>query len=139
MKDREIGEGSFRYFKSFLREKYLAPIDVTEELCARFRKYLLDRCNGDTPANYFSRFKKVIKAAARQVYFRINPVEDLAAKGNQNKIRKEHLESDEYLWLLKTPSTNEEVKASFIFCCYTGMRWCDIQSLRWKHIIIPQR
>jgi len=70
----------------------------------------LDRFNGDTPANYFSRFKKVIKAATKQGYFRINPAEDLAAKGNRNKARKDHLESAEYIRLLETPCLNNEVK-----------------------------
>jgi len=95
----------------------------------------LDCFNGDTPANYFSRFKKVIKAATKQGYFRINPAEDLAAKGNRNKARKDHLESAEYIRLLETPCLNSEVKAAFIFCCYTGLRWCDIKSLQWKHIM----
>jgi hypothetical protein len=45
-------EGSFRLFKEFLRKEFLAPVDLTENLCFRFRKFLLDRYTGDTPANY---------------------------------------------------------------------------------------
>jgi integrase len=136
--NRQIGnrhlEGSLLHLKSFVKKKYLSPIAVTEEFAAQFRKYLLDRFNGDTPANYFFRFKKVLKAATRQGYFRFNPAEDLPAKGNRNKVRKDHLEAEEYLQLLKTPCLNEEVRESFIFCCYTGMRWCDIKLLKWRHI-----
>jgi len=92
----------------------MPAIEITEELCIQFRKYLLDRFNGDTPTNYFSSFKKkVMKAATKQGYFRINPVEDLAAKGNRNKARKDHLESAEYIRLLETPCLNSEVKAAF--------------------------
>jgi len=127
-------EGSLLHFKSFVKKKYLSPIAVTEEFCAQFRKYLLDHFNGDTPANYFSRFKKVLNAATRQGYFRCNPAEDLSAKGNRNKIRKDHLEAEEYIQLLKTPCLNEEVRESFLFCCYTGMRWCDIKLLEWRYI-----
>jgi hypothetical protein len=58
-------EGSLAHFKAFLGQGFLAPIEVTENLCQRFRKYLLDRFNGDTPANYFSRFKRVVKAATK--------------------------------------------------------------------------
>jgi integrase/recombinase XerD len=106
-------EGSLRHFKSFLSKKYLPPVEITGELCAQFRKYLLDCFNGDTPANYFSRFKKVIKAATKQGYFRINPAEDLAAKGNRNKARKDHLESAEYIRLLETPCLNSERRPLF--------------------------
>lgn len=41
---------------------------------------------------------------------------------------------DEYLNLLNTPCLNEEVKAAFIFCCYTGLRWVDVKKLEWKDI-----
>jgi integrase len=44
------------------------------------------------------------------------------------------LEVDEYLKLLNTPCLNEEVKAAFIFCCYTGLRWVDVKKLEWKDI-----
>jgi len=136
--NRQVGnrhlEGSLLHFKSLVKKKYLSPIAVTEEFSAQFRKYLLDHFNGDTPANYFSRFKKVLNAATRQGYFRCNPAEDLPAKGNRNKIRKDHLEAEEYIQLLKTPCLNEEVRESFLFCCYTGMRWCDIKLLEWRHI-----
>ncbi|NCT76172.1 MAG: tyrosine-type recombinase/integrase [Chitinophagaceae bacterium] len=36
--------------------------------------------------------------------------------------------------LLKAPYLNEGVKAAFIFCCYTGLRWVDVKKLSWKDI-----
>jgi integrase len=126
-------EGSFSHFKAFLKRNFLSSHEVTENLCERFRKYLLDHFNGDTPANYFSRFKRVIKAATKEGYFRVNPVEDVAAKANKNHRRKENLEVEEYLALLKTPCLNNEVREAFIICCYTGLRWCDIKPLKWTH------
>jgi integrase len=127
-------EGSLAHFKAFLGKGFLAPIDVTENLCQRFRKYLLDRFNGDTPANYFSRFKRVVKAATKEGYFRISPAEEVAAKSNKNHKRKEHLEVDEYITILRTPCLNEDLREAFILCCYTGLRWCDVKPLNWKHI-----
>lgn len=127
-------EGGFAHFKAFLDKGFLAPIDVTENLCQRFRKYLLDRFNGDTPANYFSRFKRVVKAATKEGYFRVNPADEVAAKSNKNHKRKAHLEVEEYIAILKTPCLNEDLREAFIFCCYTGLRWCDVKPLNWKHI-----
>ena len=75
-----------------------------------------------------------MKYATKEGYFRISPSEEIAAKGNKNKIAKEHLESDEYFKLLQTPFFNEEIKEAFIFCCYTGLRYCDIRILNWEHI-----
>jgi integrase len=126
--------GSFRHFCTFIRATYVSPSDITEDLAKRFQKYLLDRYNGETPANYFARFKQALKAATRQGYFRANPCEYIPVKVNKNKIRKNHLEAEEYIHLLKTPCANEEVRDAFIFCCYTGLRWCDINTLVWRDL-----
>jgi integrase len=127
-------EGSFTHFKNFLKKDFLSPIDVTENLCQRFRKYLLDKFNGDTPANYFSRLKRVVRSATKEGYFRVNPADDVAAKSNKNHRRKAHLEVEEYVALLKTPCLNEELREAFVLCCYTGLRWCDVKPLNWKYI-----
>lgn len=124
-------EQSFRHFKKFLGKTSIAPAEITEELITRFRRYLLDRLNGETPANYFARFKKVIRAATKQGYFKIDPAEDVKAKRNKNKKLKANLEAEEYLALLATPSLNTEIREAFIFSCYTGLRWCDVSILKW--------
>jgi len=125
---------SFVHFKTFASKKTLSPLEITEELCQRFRNYLLDKFNGDTPMNYFSEFKRMIKASTKQGYFRINPAEDVKAKTGKNRRLKEHLEVEEYLQLLKTPCLNEEVREAFILCCYTGLRWVDVKQLDWSDL-----
>jgi hypothetical protein len=40
-------QGSFQHFRTFLSSTHLSPLDLTEDLCARFRKFLLDHFNGD--------------------------------------------------------------------------------------------
>ncbi|HEY4154093.1 MAG TPA: site-specific integrase, partial [Puia sp.] len=121
----------FEHFKTFIGKRSLPPVEITEEFCQRFRNYLLDKFNGDTPMNYFSEFKRMIKAATKQGYFRNNPAEDIKAKAGKNRRLKEHLEVEEYLQLLKTPCLNEEVREAFIFCCYTGLRWVDVKQINW--------
>jgi integrase len=137
-KNRRVGNrhltGSLCHFKAFLRRDFLAPVDVTEELCRRYRQYLLDRFTGDTPANYFARFKRCMKAAAKEGYFRISPAEDVQAKSNSSKYLKEILERDEYFKLLATPCSNQNVREAFIFSCYTGLRLVDVKNLEWSQI-----
>jgi integrase len=121
----------FVHFKKFVGKKSIPPIEITEEYCQRFRNHLLDNFNGDTPMNYFSEFKRMIKAATKQGYFRNNPAEDIKAKAGKNRKLKEHLEVEEYLQLLKTPCLNEEVREAFILSCYSGLRWADVKQLDW--------
>jgi integrase len=124
----------FTHFKAFIDTDYIAPLDITENFCKRFRQYLLDRLTGETPANYYARFKWVVNAATKDRYFHTNPTEDVSAKPNPSIKLKENLETDEYLQLLNTPCHNQEVKAAFIFSCYTGLRWVDVKNLEWKDI-----
>ena len=124
-------EGSLRHFKIFLGKDFISPIDITENLCKRFRQYTLEHFKGETPACYFSRFKWVLKAATKDGYFRHSPAEDVKCKVNPCIKLKENLEIDEYLALLSTPCLNEEVKEAFIFCCYTGLRYVDADHMRW--------
>jgi len=127
-------KNSLAQFKLFIAKGIISPVDITENLCKRFRQYLLDKFTGETPANYFSEFKKVIRAATKDNYWRHNPVEDVNSKTNPSKKLKENLEADEYIKLLHTPCLNETVKDAFVFSCYTGLRFVDIKLLDWKDI-----
>ena len=125
---------SLTQFKRFINSDFLSPHDSTADLCLRFRQYLLERFNGYTPGSYFARFKRVVKDATQQGYFRISPCAEIAIKNKGNIRRKEHLEAEEYIRWLHTPCENLEVKEAFIFCCYTGLRWCDVLSFSPEHI-----
>lgn len=125
---------SLAAFKKFAQTDYVSPNEITEIRCEQFRKYLLDNFNGETPAGYFMRFKKVLHAAKKDGYFKVSPAEDLAAKSNPNKKIKEILSEQEYAQLMKTPCLNYEVKKAFIFSLYTGLRWADVKPLTWKNI-----
>lgn len=127
-------ESSLKQFKLFLAKDFISPMDITENLCSRFRQYLLDNFTGDTPANYFARFKAAIKAATKEGYYRYNPTEDVKCKSNASVYFKENLEADEYIQLLKTPCLNQELQEAFILSCYSGLRWIDVKKLVWLDI-----
>ena len=127
-------EGSLSQFKQFLKKSYLSPLDITENLCTRFRAHLLKKLTGKSPSDYFQAFKRVVKTAWKEGYFRINPAEDVKAKRNPSKKIREFLTADEYLRLLNTPIHNQNVKEAFLVSCYTGLRWCDVNRLKWEDI-----
>lgn len=125
---------SLAQFKLFIKNDFIPPVDITENLCKRFRQFLLDKYTGETPGNYYARFKWVLNAATSDGYFRVNPTGKINSKSNPSCRLKENLEVDEYMQLLNTPCINEEVKEAFIFCCYTGLRYADVSVLDWGHI-----
>lgn len=133
---------SLAAFKKFLRKErellpdapiYLSALDITENFCERFRQYLLDNLSGETSGDYFMRFKRVMKAATKQGYFRDNPAEDVKAKQHPTGI-KEVLTVKEYLLLINSYCSNYEVKKAAVVSLYTGFRWCDVETLEWWQI-----
>ncbi|PUZ21627.1 Phage integrase SAM-like domain-containing protein [Chitinophaga costaii] len=113
---------------------FLSPNTITEEFCRRFSGYLRGKFNGETPANYFQRFKRVLKAAKKVGYFRESPAEDIAARSSPTLKHKDFLESYEYIQLLKTPCLNQEVSEGYIFSLYTGLRYCDVKKMDWSEV-----
>jgi site-specific recombinase XerD len=106
-------ECSLIQFKQFIDKDFISSTDITENFCKRFRQFLMDRYTGETPANYYARFKWVVNAATSDSYFQRNPTEHVAGKSKLSKL-KSNLEVEEYLMLLNTPSFNEEVQAAFL-------------------------
>lgn len=127
-------KNSLSQFKLFIGKDFISPIEITENFCKRFRQFLLDKYTGETPSGYYTRFKWVVAAAESDGYFQKNPTENVSAKANPSVRLKENLEIDEYLALLNTSCLNEEVKAAFIFSCYTGLRWVDAKKMEWADI-----
>jgi hypothetical protein len=60
---------SFTQFKEFVGKDFIAPIDITENFCKRFRQFLLNKYTGETPGGYYAWFKWVLNAATSDGYF----------------------------------------------------------------------
>ena len=79
------------------------------------------------------RFKRVIRNATKEGYFKQNPSEDVKVKVHPSRI-KDPLEVNEFIFLLNSYCSNYEVKKAGVCSMYTGFRWCDIEPLQWWQI-----
>jgi integrase/recombinase XerD len=129
-------ENSLKALKTFIGKDSITAQHITERLCWKFQEYLLAKYHGETPSGYFMRFKRVLKKATKDGYFRHNPTEEIPAKVGGGKKLKEILNAEEYSKLMSTPCLNHEVKKAFVFSLYTGLRWVDVKSLSWSMIKI---
>ena len=135
-KDKRIVEASFSKFKEFLNEceiKTLQVNNVDENLVFDFKIFLENKLNGESPANYFKKFKMVIKSGIRKKIFLSNPAQDISIK-KKDSIKKEVLNNEEIQLLASTPIANNEVKRAFLFSLFTGLRYSDIINLKWQNI-----
>ena len=121
-------------FKSFLGVESITTGHITETVCKDFRNYLLRKFNGETPLNYFSQFKRVIKQATKEKYFKENPAIDVKSKTNPKKLR-EIIDIPDYRKMLNNECFgNPEIRRAALFSIYTAMRWTDVKSLTWTSI-----
>jgi site-specific recombinase XerD len=135
-KDARILVACFHKFKQFLQEseiKLLQARNLDEELAEDFKEFLEASLNGESPANYFKKFKKVLRQAVRDKIISSNPAAELTAKRHEG-LKKDILNFDEIQLLAATPANNEQVKRAFLFCCLTGLRYVDVEALTWQSI-----
>lgn len=140
-KDKRVIVSTQAKFKEFLKEaniKSLTINQVTESLVMDFKDYLLESLNGESPANYFSKFKKVLIQATRDKVISVNPSSDVSVKRVEG-VKKEILTMEEIQQLAATPITNTEVKRAFIFSCFTGLRFCDVVALKWENLNLKNK
>ena len=129
-------------FKAFLAEKYpiyanfIKPNNLNRDLMTAFVEYLQDTCTGEGAHTIFQRFKKVVKYAENHDIIHKNPCNGITCKIDDQVIKKDILSLEEIENLLNThyQGENLEIRKSFIFCLYTGMRFCDVKVLKFSNV-----
>jgi integrase len=115
-------------------KRTVLPVSViTEHFLHGFKHMLEASLSGETPHNYFKLLAKVLRQATKDGYFTSNPADGVAIK-RQEGTPKETLTIDELKVLLATECSNDGVKRAFLFCSFTGLRYCDVSKLKWKNI-----
>jgi integrase/recombinase XerD len=132
-KDKRLVTASLKHFQAFIGKSKLKPSEVTEQLCIDFKEYLCQKLQGETPANYFSKFKRMLRQAVREKVFSVSPASDIFNRKDQG-VKKDILSSEEIQKLATATCGNEDVKRAFLFACNTGLRYCDIKEITWVNI-----
>ena len=121
---------------------------VDKAFCTGFIEYLKTaknrnlKRNGNTPIHentavgHMKRFESVINAAISDEITNYNPFKQIKP---ENKIKKRkaeivYLTIDEVKILKNTPAFYPLIKQAFLFSCYTGLRFSDVQGLMWGQL-----
>lgn len=110
--------------------------DISKSMIEGFVEYIKQKYTGEGPHTLFARFKKVVRRAYEEEYFKRNPCEGITIPCDSGQIKKETLKMDEIELLAKThfEGENLEVRRAFAFCLFTGIRWCDVRLLTYRNI-----
>lgn len=111
---------------------------LNNKLCQAYADYLQDGSlsglSGESPHDYFKRFRTVINQAYRDKYLLEKPSDDVRMKKPPERITKQILHIDELRLLLNTACGNEDVKRAFLYACYTGSGNSECINLKWRDI-----
>lgn len=139
-KDIRMLEGSFRRFTAFLakqypeHKRYLRPDQIDKEMVRKFVDYLLSKSKGEGGKSYYQRFKKVVMKAHEDGLINKLPYLGVKCTVATNTLKKDVLSIEEIELLAKTPYQNDNIRRAFLFCCYTGIRFCDIVDLKFSDL-----
>ncbi len=87
-----------------------------------------------TRANYYSLLETVIHQAIRDEILEDDPTKSVIPPKKEEIIR-EFLTLDEVELLANTFCPYTGLKRSFLFCCFTGLRYSDVKSLTWNDVV----
>ena len=127
---------NFIALKHPLYKNYIRPNQITSDMMKQFVEYLQQTSKGEGAPTHWKRWKKIIKAAVAQNVLMTNPCEDIRCASDEGALQKDILSLEEIETLINTtyPEQNQHARRAFIFTLYTGIRFCDINLLRYSNI-----
>ncbi|MEN9299086.1 MAG: hypothetical protein RLZZ429_1399 [Bacteroidota bacterium] len=134
---------SYRHTQSFLEWKYkLSDIDINRlnyEFIAEYEFWLksVRNCDHNTSMKYLSNFRKIVNRCLLNGWLQRNPF--LGFKMTKREVERVVLTESELKALSSKQFSTERlnlVRDIFLFSCYTGLAYADVQKLKRSEIII---
>ena len=101
-----------------------------------FTEYLKGRSRGEGAHSIYSRFKKVIRHAVEAGVMQKDPCAGVSVKSDERMLKKDILSQEEIrrLVAVRCEDIDPDICRAFIFCLYTGMRYCDMKDLTFANV-----
>lgn len=150
-KDQRVLRMALNSFKQFLScednpeynkfATYIKPKDLTKDMMVDFTDYLKSTRRGEGAKTIFQRFKKVINYAIEHDVMQKNPCKGVSILVDCSTYKKAFLSAEEVEALIKThyDKENPVIRNAFLFCLYTGMRFCDVKELTFADVDYSNR
>jgi len=115
--------------------------DIDRKFVEDFRRYLDKDAESrnskglsqNSKQSYFNKFKAALKQAVKDDILKTNPSSGVSPF-KQADVQREFLTLEELQKAANTECEPTILKKAFIFSCLTGLRWSDINKLKWSEI-----
>ncbi|MEO9484690.1 MAG: phage integrase SAM-like domain-containing protein [Ekhidna sp.] len=134
-------DSAIKHLKKYLNDKDVKFSKINKEWLAGFKNYLEKEAiaHGNKPLSqnskscYFNKIRAALKEAFRDKLINIDVVGQVKSI-KAGEPDREYLTEEEVELLKNTECEMSVLKDAFLFSCRTGMRWSDIQNLKWGDI-----
>jgi site-specific recombinase XerD len=132
---------SYKYLVAFCGHD-LKFNDLDVKFCEDFANYMLSgpaigrrkkRIGTNTAVSYYGKFRVVLEQAYKEKLIDENLYE-LTDRIKEAETHRECFELEEFQLLARTESKNPLLKRAALFSGLTGLRYSDIETLRWKEV-----
>ncbi len=121
--------------------EYITLNDIDVDFIKGFKKHLhtvavtksQKNLSQNTKHTYFNKFKACLNAAFEEGYLKENFIKKVKGFAMGESTR-EYLTSDELQRLSNTPCKLPILKRAFLFSALTGIRWSDINKMKWSEV-----
>ncbi len=134
-------ETCYKHTKDFIRWQYkredLPLDDLNHQFISNYELYLKTerKCSHNTTIKYLKNFKKIVRIALANnwmkkdpfatIKFKLKPVDTVyLTKEELDNIISKEIEIDRL----------KQVRDVFVFCCFTGLAFSDVKSLKREHL-----
>lgn len=134
-------ERTVTYLEELIQKNFQVsdvPIkDIDNAFIRNFEHYVKTQkgCAQNAATKYLKNLKKITKQALANNWISVDPFKDI--KFSVTNSNRDFLLEDEVKLLLEkefTVKRLEKVRDIFVFCCFTGLAFTDVQNLRKEHI-----
>lgn len=107
---------------------------LSRQFFERFRDYLLKeaKLSPNSAQIYLARIKTALHQAVADNILPVDP--SASVKIQKKDSLPVHLTLEEVQQLSETPCPNDQVRAAFLFSCFAGMRYSDVEALTWDKV-----
>lgn len=146
-KERYNSKGNYGNWDSVLKhlKKYsnttITFRDVDTDFCEGFKKYLLSTntktgktLSKNAASSYFNKFKAALNQAFDEKIINENPAKRVKSI-KPDETHREYLTVEEIHALIQTDCRYDVLKRAFLFSCFSGLRWSDINALTWNQVV----
>jgi integrase len=134
-------QATLKHLKKYAGEKPLPFNAVTSESIKDFAKYLLTKVGENTVADYIKKLSAALEEAVRRDIIAQNPIRKIPRheRIRRTPIFRSTFTLDELQLLVNTAcEIKPQYKQAFLFSCFTGLRWSDVNPLRWSEVIVKK-